>query len=319
MPRPGRAAAVSACLGLLILAILRGIAPSGIPSIQRVGAGAGRGRVAGGRSTRPRRMRRVSRPASARHPAARRLARRVRPHVLHPGEPAPADRTAGHAEPRRSSARPRGGAAVLSQPRARAAPRSGEMARSRRVADPVHAAGSDDAGHARHAGRVARASRGRRRRQAARRARDRHAAGTGLHRPSGQGRQRALGRRQHPAPVARRLHRRGQGRCSGSARGRPRHVLPRRSQQGGRDLAARARRREVQRLLAGRLAARREPRRRRLQRRRQDRSRRRGVRMAQDRLGRHPREQDGERVSTRRSRPARSIRARAASTSSRPT
>ena len=45
-------------------------------------------------------------------------------------------------------------------------------------------------------------------------------------------RRRPVGRREHSASVARHVHRRGQGRRPGSARRRPRHVLPRGSQKG---------------------------------------------------------------------------------------
>ena len=129
-----------------------------------------------------------------------------------------------------------------------------------------------------------RAPRRSRRRQAARHSRHRHAAGGRLHRPSGQGRQRADGRREHSASVARHARptwtRTASWICSSRTSAT---FFPEDHNKGAVDLAARARQRQVQRLLARRLAARRRRRGRRLQRRRQERSRRRRVRLAQDR------------------------------------
>ena len=102
-------------------------------------------------------------------------------------------------------------------------------------------------------------------------------------RPCARGRD-VVGRRQRPVSVARDLRRPGSRRHQGPARRRHGRVLSRRSQEGRRDLAARAGQGQVQRrVVAGRLAARGRRRDGRLQRRRQERSGGRRLRLAHDR------------------------------------
>ena len=262
----------------------------------------------------------VPRAAAARHPAARRLARRVRPDVLHPREPAAADRPAA-ARQRRVALPPDLEQALpfylsraperLPAPEAWPDPRESHRCKFvRQGLTMPEMPGTPAVSHVRlvdvdgdkqldvlgtdmRQGVVFTGRAGK--------------AGSALS---------VVASIPHPSHVT--VHR-------SWTRTASRILLvadlgeffPERSQQGRRDLAARPRRRQVQRVLAGRLAAHR-------QRRRPPtstataRSISPSRRSAGARPARSPsREHDDQRRRSRRSPPTRSIRARAASTSSR--
>ena len=182
----------------------------------------------------------------------------------------------------------------------------------------VHAPGDGRPRNDWHSGGVPRAPRRSGRRRSARRARHRHAPGARLQRQSRGAWRDARGDREHSPSGSRHARRRRQGRCAGSPRRRNGGVLPGRSRQGRRDLDAWPGEGQIRRVLARRLAARRQRRCRGLQRGRQDGSRRRRVRLAQDRAGRRARESHQQPVAAvvhhphdrpaRRQHPARSRR-----------
>ena len=244
-------------------------------------------------------MRRVPRVFAAGHSPSRRLAQRVRPDDVHPRKPAAADRSPGHGVSARFSCRRTWSRCCRSTSAGRpsVSRRRNPGRTTSESPAPVLAPQPDHAGHAGHAGRLARAAS-----SISTATSGSTCSGPTCGRGScfagqlGEGRQRVVDRREHPAPGARHAGRRRSRRRPGSARRRSRRVLSGRSPQRRRHLAPGLRQRQIRRLLAGRLAACGRCRDGRFQRRRQERPRRGRVRMAQDRADRDSREPDDERL-----------------------